>query len=192
MISTWKPAWVCHWGLPTLLSPSWIPEEGWWENPTCILQGWYLEVYASTIVCVIFGEYLVNKLFCFCIWENIDVHPQQLVPPHLTVGIILDETTSIENLKHCIIIELYILPEPFLNILLLQSSVLLQIFKIFIWELQCPFAVFLELSSRATFSLQQRHDRKNFSSHKWNRTDNYLIVSNEVVFNIALSSTRLQ
>ena len=171
MISTWKPAWVCHWGLLTLLSPSWIPEDSWWENPTCILQGCYLEVYASTIVCVIFGEYLVDKLFCFCIWENINVHPQQLVPPHLTVGIILDESTSKENWKHCKILELCI----YLNHSWISfSSRAVFFFKYSRSSFESCNALllfFLNFPPEPRFLSNKDMTTQTFSSHKSNRTD---------------------
>ena len=56
----------------------------------------HLEVNAAAVVCVVFGEDLVDEGLGLGIGENVDIHVQKLLPPHLTVGVVLDKATTIE------------------------------------------------------------------------------------------------
>ena len=54
----------------------------------------HLEVNAAAVVCVVFGEDLVDEGLGLGVGEDVDIHVQQLLPPHLTVGVVLDKATT--------------------------------------------------------------------------------------------------
>ena len=62
--------------------------------------GRHLEVNAAAVVCVVFGEDLVDEGLGLGVGEDVDIHVQQLLPPHLTVGVVLDKATTIDNKKY--------------------------------------------------------------------------------------------
>ena len=59
----------------------------------------HLEVNAAAVVCVVFGEDLVDEGLGLGIRENVDIHVQKLLPPHLTVWVVLDKATTIDRVS---------------------------------------------------------------------------------------------
>ena len=57
----------------------------------------HLEVNAAAVVCVVFGEDLVDEGLGLGIGENVDIHVQKLLPPHLTVWVVLDKAATIDK-----------------------------------------------------------------------------------------------